>query len=175
MSTGAGEEGTRVRRSQVHRGELTSALCAVLLLGLMFLTKWYGVAGVPDPTAARPAVFSAENAWDGLTEVRWVMLATIVVVLGSVLLHASQRTHGTRTDTSRVLLAFGAITSLLLFYRVLISLPEPSRVIDQKLGAVLGLVCALGIALGGLEAIGEQRSVTRSVAARPRHRRRIGG
>jgi hypothetical protein len=175
MSTGAGEEGTRVPRSQVYRGELTSALCALLLLGLMFLTTWYGVAGVPDPSAARPAVSSAENAWDGLTEVRWVMLATIVVVLGSVLLHASQRTHGMRTDTSRVLLAFGAITSLLLFYRVLISLPEPSRIIDQKLGAVLGLVCALGIALGGLEAIGEQRSVTRSVAARPRHRRRIGG
>jgi hypothetical protein len=69
------------------------------------------------------------------------------------------------------LLAFGAITSLLLFYRVLISLPEPSRVIDQKLGAVLGLACALGIALGGLEAIGEQRSVTRALAAHPRHRR----
>ena len=132
MSTGAGEEGTRVRRSQVYRGELTSALSALLLLGVMFLTKWYGVAGVRHPSAARPAVSSAENAWDGLTEVRWVMLATIVVVLGSVLLHASQRTHGTRTDTSRVLLALGAITSLLLFYRVLISLPVPSRVIDQK-------------------------------------------
>jgi hypothetical protein len=137
----------------------------------MFLTKWYGVAGVPDPSAARPAVSTAENGWNGLVDVRWVMLAAIVVVLGSVAVHASQRAHGTRTDTSRVVLAFGALSSVLVFYRVLIALPEPSRVIDQKLGAVLGLGCCLGIALGGLQAVGEQRSVAREVAAHPRHRR----
>jgi hypothetical protein len=32
-------------------------------------------------------------------------------------------------------------------------------VIDQKLGAVLGLVAALGIALGGLESVGEYREI----------------
>jgi hypothetical protein len=159
------------RRPHVYRGELTSAVSALLLLVLMFLTKWYGVAGVPDPSAARPAVSSAENAWNGLSDVRWVMLVTIVVVLGSVAVHASQRSHGTRTDTSRVVLACGAITSVLVFYRVLIALPEPSRVIDQKLGAVAGLACTLGIALGGLQAIGEHRKVTREVSAHPRHRR----
>jgi hypothetical protein len=159
------------RRPHVYRGELTSAVSALLLLIVMFLTKWYGVAGVPDPSAARPAISSAENAWHGLADVRWVMLAAILVVLGSVAVHASQRAHGTRTDTSRVVLAFGAVTSVLVFYRVLIALPEPSRVIDQKLGAVLGLACCLGIALGGLQAIGEQRSVAREVAAHPRHRR----
>lgn len=159
----------------MYRGELTSAVSALLLLILMFLTKWYGVAGVPDPSAARPAVSTAENAWNGLTVVRWVMLATIVVVLGSIVLHASQRTHGTRTDTSRVLLAFGSVTSVLLFYRVLIALPEPSRVIDQKLGAVLGLACSLGVALGGLESIGEQRRLVRTLSEHPRHRRPAGG
>jgi hypothetical protein len=159
------------RRPHVYRGELTSAVSALLLLVVMFLTKWYGVAGVPDPSAARPAISSAENAWNGLADVRWVMLAAILVVLGSVAVHASQRGHGTRTDTSRVVLAFGALSSVLVFYRVLIALPEPSRVIDQKLGAVLGLACCLGIALGGLQAVGEQRSVGRDVAAHPRHRR----
>jgi hypothetical protein len=165
----------RTTRLHVYRGELTSAVGALTLLALMFLTKWYGVAGVPDPSAARPAVSSAENAWNGLTDVRWVMLATIAVVLGSVGLHASQRTHGTRTDTSRLLLGFGALTSVLLFYRVLINLPEPSTVIDQKLGAVLGLVAALGIALGGLESVGEQRNMTREWSAHPRHRHPLPG
>jgi hypothetical protein len=161
-------------RTYVYRGELTSAVSAALLLALMFLTKWYGVAGVPDPSAARPARSTAENAWNGLSEVRWAMLATILVVLGSVVLHASQRSHGTRTDTSRVLLAFGTINAVLLFYRVLIALPEPTRVIDQKLGAVFGLVCALGIAVGGLEAVGEQRRLAQAVSAHPRHRRPPG-
>lgn len=157
---------------RVYRGELTSAVSALALLGLMFLFKWYGVAGVPDPSAARPAVSTAENAWNGLSDVRWVMLLTITAALGSVVLHASQRTHGTRTDTSRLVLVLGAASTLLLFYRVLIALPEPSRVIDQKLGAVLGLVCALGVALGGLESVGEQRSLARAVSAQPRHRHR---
>jgi hypothetical protein len=157
----------------VYRGELTSAVSAVLLLGLMFLTKWYGVAGVPDPSAARPAVSTAENAWNGLSLVHWVMLITILAALGSVLLHASQRSHGTRTDTSLLLFGLGSLTAGLLVYRVLISLPEASKVIDQKLGAVLGLLCALGIALGGFESVHEQRTLARAAALRPRRRNRL--
>ncbi|HET9102952.1 MAG TPA: hypothetical protein VFN55_06315 [Solirubrobacteraceae bacterium] len=158
---------------RVYRGELTSALGALALLVLMFATKWYGVAGVPDPSAARPAISTAENAWDGLTLVRWVMLACILTVLGSVVLHASQRAHGTRTDTSLVILGLGGLTFALLFYRVLLVLPQPDRVIDQKLGAVLGLACALAITLGGVESVHEQQRFQRDLARRPRRRRSV--
>jgi hypothetical protein len=160
----------------VHRGELISATSALCLLLVMFLFEWYGVAGVPDPSAARPAVTSAENAWTGLPVVRWVMLLTIAVTLGSVVLHASQRTHGTRTDTSGVVTVLGSLTAVLLCYRVLISLPAGNQVIDQKLGAVLGLVCALGIALGGYESTRERQAraakVMRASRARLASRRR---
>jgi hypothetical protein len=165
-------EQTPARQPRIYRGELTSAVSALGLLVTMFLTKWYGVAGVPDPSAARPAISSAENAWNGLTIVRWVMLATIVAALGSVVLHASQRSHGTRTDTSLVIVTLGSLTSLLLLYRVLIVLPQSSKVIDQKLGALLGLACAFGIALGGLESIREQRTHSRALSLRPRRRKR---
>jgi hypothetical protein len=154
----------------VHRGELVSAASALSLLLVMFLLNWYGVAGVPDPSAARPAVSSAENAWDGLTVVRWVMLLTIAVTLGSVVLHASQRTHGSRTDTSGVVTTLGSLTAVLLCYRVLISLPAGNEVIDQKLGAVLGLVCALGIALGGYESTRERQAKAAQVGRRSRAR-----
>jgi hypothetical protein len=158
---------------RVYRGELASALFAIALVVLMFATKWYGVAGVPDPSAARPAVSTSENAWTGLTIVRWVMLVTIAAALGSVVLHASQRKHGTRTNTSWVLVTLGSLVSALLVYRVLIDLPQASQVIDQKLGAFLGLLCALGIALGGFEAVGEQRAHARAVSLHPRHRQRV--
>ncbi len=161
------------RPPRIYRGELTSAVSALALLVLMFFTEWYGVAGVPDPSAARPAISSAENAWNGLSIVRWVMLATIIVALGSVVLHATQRSHGTRTDTSLVVVTLGSLTSLLLLYRVLIELPQTSKVIDQKLGAVLGLACALAITLGGFESVREQRTLARAVATRPRRRRRL--
>lgn len=157
----------------VRRGELLSAASALALLALMFLTKWYGVAGVPDPSAARPAISTAVNAWDGLTTVRWVMLLTICAALGSVILHASQRSHGTKTDTSAVLAGLGALIAVLLLYRVLIDLPEATKIIDQKLGAFLGLMCALGIALGGFQSVGEQRALARAVSLRPRQRSRV--
>jgi hypothetical protein len=158
------------RATVVHRGELLSAASALSLLLAMFLLNWYGVAGVPDPSAARPAISSAENAWDGLPVVRWVVLLTIAVTLGSVILHASQRSHGTRTDTSIAVTTLGSLTGVLLTYRVLISLPAANEVIDQKFGALLGLACAVGIALGGYESMQERRDRTQPAQRRSRSR-----
>jgi hypothetical protein len=143
---------------RIRVGALLSTVSALLLLVVMFVTEWYGVAGVPDPSAARPAISTAENGWNGLTIVRWVLLATILVAGGAVALHISQRHHGAKTDTSRAVAALGLLSSGLLIYRVLIVLPSGTKVIDQKLGAFLGLVCALGIAWGGCESILEQRA-----------------
>ncbi len=157
--------------TRVHVGELISAGSALLLLVLMFAAKWYGVAGVPDPSYARPAISGAEDGWNALAGVRWIMLATVLAAIGSVVLHATQRAHGTKTDTSRVVATLGSITSVLLIYRVLIALPGGGTVIDQKLGAVLGLACALGIAWGGYESIRERRS---HAGARTAHRHRSG-
>jgi hypothetical protein len=157
---------------RIYLGKLVSATSALLLLALLFGAKWYGVAGVPDPSAARPAISTAENGWDGLTVVRWVILSTIAVALGSVFLLVSQRGHGTKTDTSRLVTGFGALSTILLVFRVLIVLPAGSEVIDQKLGAVLGVVCALGIAVGGYESIGEHRARAQTEVRRSRRRTR---
>ena len=160
------------RAPRIRVGALVSATSALALLVIMFATEWYGVAGVPDPSAVRPAVSTAENAWHGLTVTRWVLLATIVASIGAVVLHASQREHGNKTDTSLIVAALGGLSAVLLVYRVLIVLPSPTRVIDQKLGAFLGLLCALGIAWGGYEAIREQRARVRGAGTGPSHRRR---
>lgn len=160
------------RAPRIRVGALVSATSALALLVIMFAMEWYGVAGVPDPSAVRPAVSTAENGWHGLTVTRWVLLATIVAAIGAVVLHASQRAHGNKTDTSLIVAALGALSAVLLIYRVLIVLPAPTRVIDQKLGAFLGLLCALGIAWGGYEAIREQRARVRATGTgRPHHRR----
>lgn len=156
--------------TRVNVGELVSAVSALLLLVVMFATEWYGVAGVPDPSYARPAISTAENAWNGLTDIRWVLAATIVAAVGSVFLHASQREHGAKTDTGRVVASLGAVSVALLVYRVLIVLPGDGKVLDQKLGAFLGLLCTLGIAWGGYESIVRQRA--RADAAQTRSRRR---
>jgi hypothetical protein len=154
------------RRARIHTGELLSAASALALLPIMFLLEWFGTVGLPR--SRRSGLETAETAWRGLTYTRWVMLLAIAVALGSVALHASQRTHGTRTDTSRVTAAVGTLAAGLLAYRVLIQLPDPSSVVDIKIGAYLGLVAALGIALGGWDSVREQRLHP----ARVRHRSR---
>jgi hypothetical protein len=164
--------GPSARAPRIRVGALVSATSALALLVIMFAMEWYGVAGVPDPSAVRPAVSTAENGWHGLTVTRWILLATIVASIGAVVLHASQRAHGNKTDTSIIVAALGALSSVLLIYRVLIVLPTATRVIDQKLGAFLGLLCALGIAWGGYEAIREQRARVRAAGSGGSRRRR---
>src|ERR1700759_1399950 len=113
----AGEEpaGTPPPRApRIRVGALVSATSALALLVIMFATEWYGVAGVPDPSAVRPAVSTAENAWHGLTVTRGVLLAPFVASAGPVVLHASQRQPGKKTDTSLIVAALGSLSAVLL-------------------------------------------------------------
>jgi hypothetical protein len=160
--------------TRIEPGEVISALSAVALLVVMFFTAWYGVDQLPSRLLAGAGRASAENAWHGLTIVRWVMLVTIIVAVGSVALHASQSAHGTKTDTGAAITALGLLTAALLFYRVLIALPAPDRVVDQKLGALLGLLSAMGIAVGGYESMREERG-PRVGSKRSRDRLASGG
>src|SRR3984957_15793012 len=111
--------------SRPRLGELISAGCALALLILLLATAWYGVAGVPDPTYARPAAAGTEPGWEGLTAVRWVIVRTAIVAVGAIVLRISQREHGRQTDSSRLVTALGLLCSALLIYRVLIVLPSP--------------------------------------------------
>ena len=55
-------------------------------------------------------------------------------------------------------LTLGTVTFVAVAWRVLIALPTPYRVVDQKLGAFMGVISALGIALGGYQSVREQRT-----------------
>jgi hypothetical protein len=145
------------------RGELVSAASALVLAVAMFAFAWFGVDGIPG----RTRLTSVENAWEAMTLVRWLMLAAIVVALGSPFLHATQRGHGSKTSTGLAVTVLGVLTAAFLVYRVLIDPPSPNEVVDQKLGAFLGLAAALGIALGGYDSIREEQTSRSSLAGDP--------
>ncbi len=149
-------------------GEAIAGMSAVLLLILMFAAKWYGLAGAGDALATRSSLSSSENAWQALTLLRWLMLITVLVAIGAMVLRITQHSHGTPTDLSPIVMTLGSITALLLAYRVLIDLPSPGTVLDQKLGAFLGLLCAVGIAFGGYESRRHARKSARTVVQRSR-------
>jgi hypothetical protein len=154
-------------RPRVYTGELISFLSALMLLPIMFLLDWYGVVGLPL-RARRSGLTTAENAWRVLTDLRWLMLVAIAAGLGAVLLHVSQRSHGAKTDTSPLVTGIGTLTALLVGYRVLIDMPNSSSVVDVKIGAYLGLVCVIGIAIGGFESMRQVRERGDRVVQRAR-------
>jgi hypothetical protein len=59
----------------------------------------------------------------------------------------------------------GLLTALVLTYRVLIDLPSAPSVVDQKVGAYLGMLSAYGVALGGYHALRAARLRDRALAA----------
>ena len=83
---------------------------------------------------------------------------TILAAGASALVHLVEVSRSAIALIRLAVALLGSLTAVLLTWRVLIDLPSPSDVVDQKLGAVAGLVCAYGIAVGGFEAIREQRA-----------------
>ena len=139
-------------------GELFGAGCAIALLVSMFALRWFGTVG-PSRGPNGSGLSSAENAWHGLTVLRWLMLLTIAAALGSLLLHASQRSRPTPVETGWVLVGLAGLTATLLIFRVLIDPPAASSVVDVKLGGYLGLLCGVGVLIGALEAFRSERAL----------------
>lgn len=155
------------------RGELISAASAAALLVCMFAFAWYEYDRIPGTRAARHGVVRTENAWQALTLLRWLMLVTIIVALAPAALRASRIVAGRSTNIGGLVTGLAVVTSALLIVRVLIDLPSASAISNQKLGAVLGVVFALTIALGGWDSV--RRDVS-TVTTRRRRRRqeRVG-
>jgi hypothetical protein len=135
-------------------GALLSTGGAVVLLISMFALRWYGIDALPSrPESAGAA--TATGVWHELSIVRWLLLLTIVAALGAALIRAVRRAPRSDAAAGRAVAALGAISTLALIDRVLIDPPAPAAIVDVKLGAYLGLLGAVAIALGGLEAARE--------------------
>jgi hypothetical protein len=140
------------------RGELMSAASALLLLVVMFALAWYGVDGIPGRQTPASGATGTETGWQGLTGVRWLVLVTVLVAFAAVGMHAARVTRQAVAGVRLALLTLACATAAFLIVRVLIDLPSADRVVDQKLGAVVGLFAGLGVAYGAAETIREQRS-----------------
>lgn len=121
--------------SRLRRGELLAGASAVLLAIFMVGGKWYGAGG---------STGASQTGWQALTDLRWLLLVTIVAAAGLVVAQVARRAPAVPVTMSLIVMLLGIVTVVALLYRVLIS-PPP----HQEAGAYLGLLCAIGIMVGG--------------------------
>lgn len=135
--------------SRLRRGEVIVGGGALVLLASMFVLKWYGLSDRLRPTAAAFGVSTSVNGWHGLTNLRWLMLVTILCAFGLVYLQASRRSPAMPVTLSVIVTVLGLLTTLTLLYRVLIDEPGPDSIVVQQVGAFVGLLSAIAIVFGG--------------------------
>jgi hypothetical protein len=121
---------------------------AIVLLASMFVLKWYGSSASLAPSAARHGAPTSVAGWNGLTNLRWLILITVICGLALVYFQATRRAPAVPVSLSVILFVLGLITTLALIYRVLINPPGPNSLIDQKAGAFVGLIAALVLTWG---------------------------
>ncbi|HWF36768.1 MAG TPA: hypothetical protein VG295_15410 [Solirubrobacteraceae bacterium] len=159
------------------QAELIAAAGGTLLLVSLLFLKWFGLGGTVGRFAPRAVATGSEGAWQTLTLLRWPALLAGAVAVAPVLVRLGHRWLGPPRRTHSMVAVLGSVTTLLLGYRVLIDLPDPSRVVDQKAGAILALLGALLIAIGGVESMLAQaaQSPPRRARRRSRRSRRVPG
>ncbi len=133
---------------RLRQGEIIAGVGALALAVCMFLLPWYGLTGRYEQVFSAHGFATSVDGWHGLTINRWLMLATILVVLLLVLAQASLRAPALPVTLSLIATVLGIITSLVLIYRVLIDTPFSGPHISAKVGAYLALLSALVLTYG---------------------------
>jgi hypothetical protein len=135
--------------SRLRRGERVVGVGAVLLFIFMFFFKWFGFAvpGVGGAYLNIAGVSTSWNAWHSMEVIRWLLLFTLLAGALLVALVGSDRKLQLPLSPAVVTAGLGALSTIFVFYRVIIS--HPFAHADVKVGAYLGLVSCAAITYGG--------------------------
>jgi cytochrome bd-type quinol oxidase subunit 2 len=135
---------TDFRLSRLRSGEVIAALAAVILLIDLLAVSWYSVTGDGAVSA---------TGWEALSVLRWLIALTVVTALALAWFQAARRAPALPCSLSVIATVLGALTTLTLIWRVLVSLPGPdgpSLSIQADAGAYVGLVSVLVLTVGAL-------------------------
>lgn len=135
--------------SRLRSGEYVVGVSGVVLAVALFALPWYGLKPRFAPTAAALGVSTTVTGWNGLTQVRWLVLVTVLVAFALLFLQVTRRAPAIPVSLSVIVTVLGILTALALVYRVLLNRPGSDAVVGLKAGSVVGLVSALGLTYGG--------------------------
>lgn len=136
--------------SRLSFGEMVAGASGLALLIFMFF-PWY----------AEDAGLGPQNlsAWSAFAFIDLLLFLAAALAIGLAVARAAGVVpRDFPTPPATILAAAGALAALLVLYRIL-DLPSPGIAdadLARKAGAYLGLIASLGIAFGGLTAMGER-------------------
>jgi hypothetical protein len=141
---------------RLRTGQMVAGISGVLLFIFEFFFKWYGIhlsaeeqrglniakgLGVNIPA-------TSVNAWHSLSVIRWVILLTAIIAVASAVVVAMDNAPAIPVSMSVLTTGAGALSAVLILYRI-INQPGPNDLVDVKVGVWLGLLAAIGVAVGG--------------------------
>lgn len=125
----------------MRSGELIAGLSAIGLLAAMF-ADWFGGA----------------SAWETLTIGRVALVLTALLGLTLVVLTVTSRSVAVASSAATITVAFGSLTLLYVFYRVVINEPGSNAAVDVDSAALLGLALVFGIVAGAWRSMADERT-----------------
>jgi hypothetical protein len=134
--------------NRLSQGEKIAAGSAIVLFIVMFFS-WFGAPDAAEEVLGAAGVDTSINAWQSFDFIDLILLLTIVVALGVAFLKASGNSVSLPVPGSTVTALLGALSTLLVLYRVI----DPPSDLDRKFGLFLGLIFAAAIAYGGWRAM----------------------
>jgi hypothetical protein len=137
---------------RLSTGEKIAGASAVLLFIFMFF-DWFSV----DVEGGLISV-DVGNAWDTLDLIPIILMLAIVAAIAVAVIRLTDAVFEPSVSINAVVSILGAISALLILYRIVNPPDAPVSNIDinPALGIFLGLLAAVGIAYGGYRAMQEE-------------------
>ena len=140
---------------RLRQGEVIAGLGGLALLLVMFL-DWYSAGGSATLNGRTIEVKLGLNAWEAFSVTDLILALTAVSGIALAVITATRRSPALPVAASVITATLGALATLLVFYRIL-NQPGPNEFIEVKLGAFLGFLSVLAIAVGGWLAIRDEQ------------------
>jgi hypothetical protein len=141
-----------VRVGRLRSGELIAGGAALALLIFTLALPWYRTR---DP-AGGGATAIAQDGWQALSVVRWVILATVAAGLLLVYLQATRRAPALPVTFSVIVTVLAVVCSILLIIGALVDSPAFGAHASTRVGAYLALASALVMVYGGYRSMREE-------------------
>lgn len=138
----------------LNRGERIAGIAGIALIIIEFLAWWGGggFVGSVNGVSVNVDATVSFSAWDAASFMDIIWFVTGLSGIAVALIAASDYEPGLPVAASAIATALGALSTLLIVYRLI----DPPYDLSRKYGVFLGLIAAAGIAFGGWLAMQEE-------------------